>query len=217
MGVSPHLLYQDAHERCARLLGRWSPLFFGLGYCPPLSSLSLNAVCSGRTLLGGCHLLGLLILSWGAPFLPLGHTMRWVHTLTCGWVSSFLQDQPARQRRGRSVPCPPSACLLGLPSSCSGMPCSGIACCCTGGSPRHSVLSRMPCARAVRPPPHARARFARGSGAGGHRPPPGPMSPRGSQGGVLGISPPCPRCSPLARAAGWGVPRPIPPLLGRSR
>ena len=49
---------------------------------------SVHAVRWERTLLGGCPLLG--ILSPGAPLLPLGHSVRWYHTLPYGGVPSFL-------------------------------------------------------------------------------------------------------------------------------
>ena len=35
LGVSPHFLYQSAHEGCARLLRGWLPLSFGLESAPP--------------------------------------------------------------------------------------------------------------------------------------------------------------------------------------
>ena len=102
MGISPHILYQDVHEGCARLLGGWTPLSFGWDIVSPLSSPpSLHAVRWGCTLLGGstcgncgvrgsppplyavlweCTLLEgcpliLFLLAWGVPLLLLGHGM----------------------------------------------------------------------------------------------------------------------------------------------
>ena len=53
LGVSPHLLDQYAHEGRERLIRGWTPLPFGLGSCPTLSSPSLHAMRWGRTMLGG--------------------------------------------------------------------------------------------------------------------------------------------------------------------
>ena len=83
--------------------------------------------------------------------------------------------------------------------------------CCTGGSPPIPGLARAPWARAFRPlPPPARARFAHASGAGGSCTLPGPCIMGEYQGGVLGGSLLCPHCMLLPRAAGWGVPLPLP-------
>ena len=235
MGVPPHLLDQSAHEGRAHLLGGWPPLSSWLGSCPTLFSPSLHAVRWGRTLLGGsprgvgwilgaprpfmpcarsapcsggCPLLGLL--SPGAPLLPIGHAVHWYRTLPYGGVPPFLWAHPARRWRARSVPCPPL-----LPGS-GGFPPPGRAFHALGA---HAAVQGVPplrpgSARAVCPPPPScpRAIFARNWGGGS---PSSSWSP--SSGGVPRWSawelPSCTRCAPRARAAGWGVPLPLPSLV----
>ena len=83
------------------------------------------------------------------------------------------------------------------------------------GPPRHPGLARTLWLRAVcPPPPPACARCVRAAWVG--EGPPRPICPRpsrtgGSRAGVIGGHFPCPRCTPWARAAGWGVPLPSPP------
>ena len=126
---------------------------------------------------------------------------------------------------GRAPPAPVVHSLdLLPPADVGGYPLPGLACLALGaqaavpgGPPLLPGSDRAPWARAVCPPsPPARARFARAAGAGGPRPGDGPRLPGGFRWVMLGGSPPCRCCTPLARAAGRGVHLPLPPLYGRS-
>ena len=131
MGVSPHLLYQAAHEGRARLLGGWTPLSSGLESTPP-----------PLLLVPACHALGVHAdwgvhfgLQWGPGFSPVpaccamgAHAAQGVSPLpqspgsgvslppaqACHTMGAhaavqppppFLWARPAHRRRGRSVPC----------------------------------------------------------------------------------------------------------------
>ena len=197
-GVSPHLLYQAAHEGHARLLGGSPPLSFGLDVAPPPSTPCTCMPCAGGTRCLGGPLV--VISGFGAPPLPC---MPCAESALCsgGTPSSF-------------------SWLGGFPSSRSGMPCAGSAHCRSGGSAPSTGLGLHtvgPCGPSPTPScPRAVCVHCWGWGWG-----PPSLSWDLSRGGDLCWyelgSPPCPYYAPWARAAGLGVPLPLPLLGGRSR
>ena len=170
-----------------------------LGMPPPLPPPSGSRRSSPPA--RACHALGAHTALLGGPPLPLGS---------------------ARTPKARAVR-PPPPCLPVRRPGMGGPPPPGLTChvmgahaAVLGGPPSLPGSGRAPWARAVCPPPSClRSVCARGWGRGL------PSSSRApSTGGVpvvyaQGI-PPCRCCAPLTRAAGLGVPLPLPPLSNRS-
>ena len=155
-GVSPHLLYQAAHEGRARLLWGWPPLSFGMESAPPLFSSSQHVVRWECTLLGGdplcfsgglgsppsqhvvrwertlirrCPIL-LVLLAWGVFLLLIGHAMRWERTLPYSGVPPFNWWGPPLQLGSASAL---NACTVRLllslaPVKCAPLPIPNSAC-----------------------------------------------------------------------------------------
>ena len=215
MGVSPHLLYQDAHEGRARLVGGCPSLCFGRDIASPLSSPpSLHAVRWGRTLLGGSPwgVCGV----WGSP--PPLHAVRWERMLLYSGVPPFLWDRPARHRHVRSGPL---LSARGLRPLLLFLMSRGVPLLLLGHAMRWActlTYRGVPPFVQARPTRRGPARSipcplmpARGLrlllGRRGGIPLPGPCCLGGSRGGVIGGSPPCPSCALL----GGGSPPPPPP------
>ena len=159
-GVSPHLLFQSAHEGRACLLGECPPLSFGMGSCPILSSLSLHVVLWGSTLLGGSPCGVGWILPPPRPCMPCARSARCSggapSLASClRGIPSFRLVMPCAGSTRCSGGAPSlSSCIRGIPSSRLGMSCAGSARCHMGGYPPSPWLcSRTVGERGLSPPP----------------------------------------------------------------